>query len=133
MKYCWLSLLFLSLFSTRVCSQTKDLNELLRKRANPDAPCLPTKELVNHIDSEVYICDTIAGYKIINRSLRLLYLGNKYPNQLATIIIKGRKVNILLSLLTQGIGHFNGRVSIYKGKPAIIVNTENQTGTRILL
>ena len=100
---------------------------------NPDSPCLPLSKVQDYINSEIYICDTVKGYKRVNNSLAYLYLGNKYPYQLVTIIIKGKQVNKELHLLRTGFVHFRGKVFLYKKKPAIIVNNSILAGTGIMI
>ncbi|MDP9080897.1 MAG: hypothetical protein M3O71_26050 [Bacteroidota bacterium] len=133
MKYSLSCIFIFLVFASKAWSQTADTTKGLIKYANPDAPCLPAKQLAEHIGLEVYICDTIVGYKTINSSLRLLYLGKKYPNQLATIIIKGRKLNEDLLLWTDGFAHFRGKAIMYKGKPAIVITQKYQTATEVML
>ncbi len=107
---------------------------ILQKMANPEDPGLPIKDVINHIGSDVYIRDTIRGYKIVNHSLRLLFIGGKYPNQVLTIIIKGRKLNKEIPLwFKSGIGHFSGKAILYEGKPAIIITSNMQLSTVVMI
>ena len=96
-----------------------------------EPPPFPTKEIINHIGSQVYIKDTIAGYKIVNKHLKLLYLGFNYPNQIATIVIKGIKTNKKLKLYQFGIGYFSGLAIMYQGKPTIFITNPDQVGMRV--
>lgn len=123
---------FIVLFAGRAfAQQTNPVEQMLNKMANQKEPCLPVKEVINHIGSDVYTCDTIAGYKIINSSLKLLYIGGNYPNQIITVIIKGKQVNKDLKFWNSGMGHFYGKAIVYKGKPAIVITDALQTGTQI--
>jgi hypothetical protein len=121
---------FLMSFATKSMAQQARVDQLL-SRMNPEEPALTSKEIINHIGDDVYIKDTIAGYKIINKSFKLLYIGNRYPNHVMIIMLKGEKVNRELHLWTKGIGHFSGKAIMYNGKPAIIVTNSVQMGTRI--
>ena len=126
-----LSCLLALLAFKAMAQQAKEDVALAKLGIIEEPPAFPTREIISHIGSEVYIRDTIAGYKIINKHLKLLYLGNNYPNQLVTIVIKGRKTNRKLKLYQVGIGHFSGKAMMYQGKPAIIVTDVHQTGTRV--
>ncbi|MDN3579869.1 hypothetical protein [Mucilaginibacter flavus] len=121
---------FLMLFATKSMAQQTQADQLLL-RMNPEEPALTSKEIINHIGDDVYIKDTIAGYKIINKSLKLLYIGDRYPNHVMIVILKGEKVNRELSLWKEGIGHFSGKAVMYNGKPAIIITNSVQVATRI--
>lgn len=123
---------FTVLFADKAfAQQTNSIEQMLSTMANQKEPCLPVKEVINHIGSDVYTCDTIAGYKIINSSLKLLYIGGNYPNQIITVIIKGKQANKDLKLWNSGMGHFYGKAFMYKGRPAIVIIDALQTGTQI--
>jgi hypothetical protein len=124
---------FLLLNTCKILAQeTQQVPDVLKALSSVmEAPALPTNEVINHIGSEVYIRDTISGYKVISKSLKLLYLG--YPKRILTIIIKGKKVNKELAACNVGIGHFSGKAIIYKHKPAIIITNSDQTGIRIMI
>lgn len=121
----------LSLLAFKALGQRGNDISLTKSGIIEEPPAFATGEIISHIGTEVYIRDTIAGYKIINKHLKLLYLGNNYPNQLVTIVIKGRKANRKLKLYQAGVGHFSGKAVMYQGKPAIIVTDPYQTGTRV--
>jgi len=133
MKYFFLLTCFVILLVFRVSAQA-NVYSVLQKMANPEDPGLPIKDVINHIGSEVYIRDTIFGYKIINHSLKLLFIGGRYPNQVLTIIIKGRKLNKEIRLwFKSGIGHFSGKAILYEGKPAIIITSNMQLSTVVMI
>lgn len=100
---------------------------------NQEERPLPTKEVIHHIGGEVYIFDTIVGAKVISDTLKLLYIGGKYPNHILTVLVKGKKVNHELSNMIAGKSHFSGKVFMYEGKPAITVTNYVQLGTQIKL
>jgi|GEM_PF-608279 hypothetical protein len=133
MKYFVLLFSFVILLAYKVSAQA-NVDSVLRKMAIPQDPGLPIKDVINHIGSEVYIRDTIYGYKIVNHSLRLLFIGGKYPNQVLTIIIKGRKLNKEIPLwFKNGIGHFSGKALLYEGRPAIIITSNRQLSTTVMI
>jgi hypothetical protein len=134
MKHLLLLVSFVILFANCVSAQQANIDSVLKKKANPEDPGLPIKDVINHIGSEVYIRDTISGYKIINHSLKLLFIGGKFPNQILTIVIKGRKLNKEIPLwFKNGIGHFSGKAVFYEGKPAIIVTSNMQLSTVVMI
>lgn len=130
MKHYFLLVFFLMLFVTKsTAQQTSAVQSILNKVQ--EEPALPTKEVINHIGGDVYIKDTIADCKIISKSLRLLYIGNRCPNHIITVIIKGEKVNKELHSWTKGVSNFAGKAIMYKGKPAIIITNALQAMTRV--
>ena len=134
MKYLLLSVSFVILFTYRVSAQKANVDSLLQKMNIAEDPGMPIREVINHIGSKVYVRDTICGFKIINRSRRLLFLGGNYPNQVLTIIIKGKKLNKEISFwFKSGIGHFFGKAIIYESKPAIIITSDIQLGTSVMI
>lgn len=133
MKYFVLLFSFVILLAYKVSAQA-NVDSVLRKMAIPEDPGLPIKDVINHIGSEVYIRDRIYGYKIVNHSFRLLFIGGKYPNQVLTIIIKGRKLNKEIPLwFKNGIGHFSGKALLYEGRPAIIITSNRQLSTAVMI
>lgn len=122
------------LLACRASCQKVDVQSALSKSAFiEEPPSFPSQEIINHIGSEVYIIDTIAGYKVINKRLKLLYLGYNYPHQLVTVVISGRKTNRILELCKAGMGYFSGKAVMYEGKPAIIITDPYQVTRRIQL
>ncbi|GAB2705050.1 hypothetical protein GCM10027037_33420 [Mucilaginibacter koreensis] len=103
----------------------------MKGRVNAEEPTMPTKDAVSHKGAEVYIYDAVTGYKVINSSLTLLYVGGRYPNQLLTVLIQGLKTNKECINARKGKWHFSGIVSSYKGRPAIIVTNAVQLGPKI--
>ena len=129
-----LTLLILILFTIPVFAQERlPIEKSLTTRLNPDAPGMLAKDAIKHIGSEVYIRDTISRYRIVNPSLTLLYMGDKNTNRILTIHIKGKDLNKKLALIRSGVGHFSGKVIIYKRKPAIIITDKEQASIRILI
>lgn len=126
-------LCFLVELSFSTYSQTRSGEQLLKGLNPEEMPSISTREAVRQKDSTVYIRDTISGYKEINTSLTFLYIGGNYPNQILTVIIKGKETNKKLQLIRSGIGHFTGKIVSYKGKPAIIVIDTYQWGTRVMI
>lgn len=100
-------------------------------RANPEAPGMSGKEAINHVGSEVYVRDTVFNYKIINRSLSILYVGDRDIEKALNIIVKGNKAKINAKDWKNVLGHFRGKVVFYKNSPAIIITDWHQLGTEI--
>ncbi len=114
-----------------LAASAQELSDILRKSNLIEDPGLPIKEVAKHIGSNVYIRDTISGYKEINDTLKLLYVGGKYPKQTITIIFKGKRIDVMGFYLNNTIGHFSGNVIIYEGKPAIVITSPEQLSTAI--
>jgi hypothetical protein len=134
MKYLFIISSFFTLLSINVFGQQTKLDAILHNMANQEDPGMPLNLVINHIGSEVYVRDTISGYKTVNDSLTLLYIGGKYPNQVLTILIKGKKLNRqTASWWKNSIGHFSGLAVLYEGKPAIIITSQWQLGTVIMI
>ena len=124
----------LLLVNYNAAAQRTRLDSMLQKRANPEEPGVPLKDVIKHIGTDVYVRDTVVNYKIANSSLKLLYLGGKYPNQILTIIIKGKRLNKqTANWLKSGIGYFSGKAIIYQGKPAIVIASMDQLDVRIAI
>jgi hypothetical protein len=129
MKHWILMSIFSMLFSYRI--QAQALDSILINMKNRLEPCLPTNEINRHLGSDVYIYDEVIDFKIINDSLKLLYIGKKYPKQDVTILIEGVKLIKEVVFKKGDKWHFSGKAFVYKGKPAIIINNSVQLGTRI--
>jgi hypothetical protein len=120
------------LFAYTASAQQTKIGSALQKKANLEEPGMPIKDVISHIGSDVYVRDTISEHRIVNDSTKLLYLGGKYPKQVLTIIIKGKKLNKqLASWFKEEIGHFSGKAILYESKPAIIITSEDQLKIKI--
>ena len=73
----------------------------------------------------------VYGYKIINKSCKVLYVGDRDPKKALNIIIKGNKVKIDVEDWKNVLGHFTGKVTLYENKPTIIITEEYQLATKI--
>jgi len=126
--------IILIIFSFYASAQQKTIEQVLEGRAGQVEPGLPVNEVINHIGSQVYVVDTIYKYKIINDTTMYLYVGGSARHQLVTIIIKGTTKQLNVARRedwTHGLIHVSGMAVIYKNKPAIVVTSGNQFGTRI--
>jgi hypothetical protein len=134
MKCLFIIFSFLILLTFNAFGQQTKLDSVLHNRANQEDPGTPLNLVINHIGSEVYVRDTVSDYKIVNDSLTLLYIGGKYPNQVLTILIKGEKLNKQTApWWKNAIGHFSGLAILYEGKPAIVIISQRQLGTVIMI
>jgi hypothetical protein len=52
--------LFVLLVGSKSFAQ-ENVEHLLQNRLNPDAPTLATEQVINHLNEDVYIYDTIYG------------------------------------------------------------------------
>jgi hypothetical protein len=131
MKNLFIIISIIIFISLKSFAQTTKVDSLLHSMRNQEEPALPTKEVINHIGTDVYIYDEIADYKLVNDTLKLLYIGEKSPNHFLTILIKGKKINKEIDFKKGEKYHFGGKAIIYKGKPAIIITNSAQLGTQI--
>lgn len=132
MKILILFISFLLILTFKASAQQTRVDSALLKRSVPEEQGIPIKDVIKHIGTDVYIRDTVTDSRVINSSLRLLYLGGKYPKQVLTIIIKGKKLNQkTFSWFKSGLGYFNGKAFLYKNKPAILVTSIEQFEVRV--
>ena len=127
-----LFVLIISISFNAPAQTKKEIEKLLGHRImNQDEPAMPTTDVKNHIGEDVYIYDKITGYKVVNDTLKLLYVGKKYPKHLMTILVKGKKLKNEVKFKVGDKWHFSGNAFIYKGKPAITLISSDQLATRI--
>lgn len=104
------------------------------KMLNPEELHIPTDDLKKYIGKGGYIYDNIWGVKVINDTLKVLYVGGRYPYHKVSILIQGHKTIQQLSHLYDGVAsHFSGKVVMYEGKPAIIITRDTQILEQIML
>jgi len=134
MKY--ILFLILGLFTSKISAQSHPSTDSLLgiKIMNGEEPHIPTIELKKYIGKNVYIYDNIWGVELINDTLKMLYVGGRYPHHTISILIQGRKTIQQLNHLYDGVAsHFSGEVVMYKSKPAIIITRESQILEQIML
>ena len=133
MKYLFLIVSLIVLSELKILAQQRPFGELLKSRMNREEPGLPAKEAINHLNSDVYIVDTIYKYKIFSKSLMYLYVGGNYSNPALTIIVKGtdKELKMKRKDWSAGVIHVTGKAILYTGKPAIIVTSGYQFGVQI--
>jgi hypothetical protein len=125
-----LILAFVTLLTLRVSAQTS-VQEALKGRMNPDEPALSAKDARKLVGSDVYVCDTVYSYKVINDTLVVLYIGTRTQKDALAILIKGSNILSDPSIWIESKMHVSGKVILYKRKPAIVVIDSLQLGTRI--
>lgn len=131
-----LVILFVSLLTFKAAAQTHVRTDSLLglRMMNAEEPHLPSTEVKNHIGKAVYIYDVVSGSKTVNDTLRLLYVGGKYPNHQLTVQIKGQKVNQESATIKVGdYMHFSGTVVTYQDKPSIVITRSVYFGEQIQL
>jgi len=133
MKHLLFLILITLSFLSNCYGQATKVDSILHNRLNQEEPALPTKDVIHHINEDVYIYDVISGYKIINDTLKVLYVGGKYPMQKVTVFVKGKEPNGHVDFKKGEKWHFSGKVFLYKRKPAITLTNSDQLATRILL
>ncbi|PWG80655.1 hypothetical protein DDR33_11575 [Pararcticibacter amylolyticus] len=120
-------LLFILLYTSGY-SQRPSVEEALKNMANVQMPHIQTSpDMTKYEGKDIYVCDTITDYKIINDSLKLFYLGNQSGKYNMTIVIKSSTIKVYPGWK----GHrqcFKGLVTRYEGKPAIIITQSGQIG-----
>jgi micrococcal nuclease len=92
---------------------------------------ISVKEAASHIGETVTICDKVYSTKLIDGSnMTLLNLGAVYPNQLLTVMIKGRdrsKFKDAPETYFKGKNMcVTGKVVDYKGKPEIVISDPSE-------
>lgn len=125
--------LFLIFCSVHLLAQTITVDSLLRHKINPEETPLATSKLNHYIHKNVYIYDVISSGKIINDTLKILYVGGKYPNYKVAVFIKGSEPNKHAKFISGKKLHFSGFVFIYHGKPAMTITDPSQLGIRVLI
>jgi len=96
-------------------------NTLADKSAGNIIPAkyIDIKEARNHIGEYVTICARVCGSRNMD-DLKLVNLGKAYPNQLMTIVLKGRALTTWKRLYGRKIA-VTGKLIMYKGIPEIVV------------
>lgn len=90
-------------------------------------------EAAKHVGDSVVVCDKAFGGIYLDKSkdgFTFINIGDKYPNQKLTLVIKGdvRKTFSFLPekvLVNKNIC-VKGKVTEYKGKPQIMISNEDQ-------
>lgn len=134
MKYLFLVASLIVLSGLKVSAQQKSVEALLKGKMNREEPGLSAKEAINHLNSNVYIVDTIYKYQIVNKKLMYLYVGGSYADPELTIIVKGTGKELKVrdrKDWTSGLIHVSGKAILYHGKPAIVVTSGYQFGVQI--
>jgi hypothetical protein len=112
---------------------TTKFRKALLNRANPAEPGLTAWEAVNQMGHDVYVRDTIFNYKIVSKSYRIFYVGDRDTSKSLHIIIKNSQIQIEPPKWLMSLGSFSGKIILYRGKPSIIITDDSQLGTRIQL
>jgi|SRR5476651_153984 len=133
MKYPFLIASLIVLSALKVSAQQKSVEALLRGKMNQEESGLSAKEAINHLNSNVYIVDTIYKHQIVNKELMYLYVGGSYANPVITVIVKGTDKGLKMKRKdwTKGTIHVSGKAILYHGKPAIVVTSGYQFGVQI--
>ncbi|MFD0751284.1 S1/P1 nuclease [Mucilaginibacter calamicampi] len=84
---------------------------------------IKTKDVGRFIGSDVIVVDTVYSVKDMG-SFVLVNLGAEYPNQIATVVLRGDARTYMNSIQGKPVS-FIGRVVEYKGKPQIEVRSLN--------
>jgi DNA/RNA endonuclease YhcR with UshA esterase domain len=74
----------------------------------------------------VTLCDTVYDYKVVNDTLKLLNIGGRYPNQLLTVAVKGKKIVLKPETLKGKKVCFQGQVTLFKNKPELVATEPEQ-------
>jgi len=90
--------------------------------ASAQKPVPATKEVLKNIGHDVTVLDSVKGYKVISKDTTLLYLGGKYPNQLVTVIIKGKEIKLKPTAMMNKWIYVTGPLTLDNGKPQIVVS-----------
>jgi len=96
---------------------------------NPTIPFVINKTIsindVNkYIDQEITVKTKMYGYKTFE-NMTLVNMGAEYPNQLLTVVLKGKLIELYKKFASNDI-FISGKVINYKGKPEIIVTENSQ-------
>lgn len=113
MKNLFTTLLFL-LVVCIAAAQTKSL-------VKDPPPLSPTSNVLNYVGKDCAIADTMYGYKTISNNMTLLDIGGIYPNEVLTIVLKGKDFNLKLAALIGKVLYVKGTVVLYHDKPEIVV------------
>ncbi len=84
---------------------------------------IKTKDVARFIGSDVIVFDTVYSVKDMG-SFVLVNLGADYPNQIATVVLRGDARTYKTSITGKAVS-FIGKVVNYKGKPQIEVRSPN--------
>ena len=134
MKYLFLIVSLTVLSGLKVSAQQKSVEALLRGKMNQEEPGLSAKEVINHLNANIYIVDTIYKHQIVNKKLMYLYVGGSYANPELIVIVKGNNKELKVRARkdwTTGLIHLSGKAILYNGKPAVVVTSGYQFGMQI--
>lgn len=67
------------------------------------------------------LCDVVKSLQIVNDTLTLLNMGDVYPHQHYTVVIRGNKITLDWAKLTGKTVCVTGVFEIYKNQPQIAV------------
>ncbi|HVV56608.1 MAG TPA: hypothetical protein VHC47_14840 [Mucilaginibacter sp.] len=92
---------------------------------------IPAKDAAKHLNETVTICDKIYSTKEFdNTGMVLLDMGGNHPDQYLTIVIRGEDKSKFASkpedYYRGKMVCVTGKLIDYKGKPEIIVNSQDQ-------
>jgi hypothetical protein len=131
-RFLVLALIFL-LPAIAYSQDTTKFRRALINRANPAEPGLMAWEAINKIGNDVYVRDTIFNYKIVGKSYRIFYVGDRDTSKSLHIIIKNSQIQIEPPKWLMSLGSFSGKIILFEGKPSIIITDDWQLATRIRL
>jgi hypothetical protein len=125
-----LVLICLGICVTINASAQQTIEQTLKGMANQLEPSLTAKDAAKRVGAEVYVCDTVFSYKVINDTLRAISIGNRKRKEALIIILKGSAVKNAGSSIG-GRMCVSGKVIWDNSKPAIVVTNSGQLGVRI--
>lgn len=85
----------------------------------PPAVAIKIEDVDKHIGEKVTIVSKMYGYKALD-GLTLIDLGAENPDQLLTVVLRGKAVDAYKDLNLKTIS-VTGKLVLYKGKPEIII------------
>ena len=79
------------------------------------------EEFNKNLGKKGTLCDVVKSLRIVNDTLTLLNMGDVYPRQHYTIVIRGNKINLDWTKITGKTVCATGVFEIYKNQPQIAV------------
>lgn len=107
-------------YSAKDALKRKPSQELSAETQDSTVDDVPLNELKAHIGKQLGTSGKVFGYKDFG-SMVLLNVGATYPNQLLTVVLRGKAKAIAVKVDGKEITIL-GKVSLYKGKPQIEVS-----------
>ena|SRR5947209_1201048 len=91
-----------------------------------DLPRYSPAEAASHVGETAIVCGIVSGTHTSGKGNSFINFGGKYPNQAFTGFIPEKTAGVTVASLDGKNVCISGKITLYKGKPEIIVESASQ-------